>query len=133
MRCALAGGVASARVAELCACVRLRFPQDNSATWRALVKTLTQLTTEKTLVLIAHTWRGPEKAFFLMLPKAGFTISQVDRAHLHPMFQRAGCPTRLLALHRHPTPTGGGAGGSSAEAEGGILGAPAAGGGEQDA
>lgn len=79
---------------------------DNSATWRALVKTLTQLTSDKTLVLIAHTWRGPEKAFFLMLPKAGFTITQVDRAHLHPMFQRAGCPTRLLALHRHPAPAG---------------------------
>lgn len=46
-----------------------RPPQDNSATWRALVKTLTQLTSETTLVLIAHTWRGPEKAFFLMLPK----------------------------------------------------------------
>lgn len=97
--------------------------QDNSATWRALVRTLTQLTTERTLVLIAHTWRGPEKAFFLMLPKAGFTIHQVDRAHLHPMFRKPGCPTRLLALHRA------GGGGDAA----GAAAAAAADGGGEDA
>lgn len=57
----------------------------------------------------------------IMCPQAGFTITQVDRAHLHPMFQKAGCPTRLLALHRHPA--GGPAaydGGGGEEAVGGV-------------